>query len=148
MAHLRGAAARSSGTRRGSTCWILDCFFIKFHRISLVLHPFSAVSQWFGDFFQGLLEHALSLAGSRLRLLVQSSDHVACLAAKERGAPLAVLEEWSEDMARAIFQPRFIPEEEGVDVKREWRGVYEAVGGHAKHLRQLSELLAAEIHGF
>lgn len=129
----------------GGNFTFFSSIFIHFHWFCIHSQPFL---NGFGDFFQGLLEHALSLAGSRLRLLVQSSDHVACLAAKERGAPLAVLEEWSEDMARAIFQPRFIPEEEGVDVAREWRGVYEAVGGHAKHLRQLSELLAAEIHGF
>ena len=73
-------------------------------------------------------------------MLLQSCDFVAALRAAERGAQLLTLEKWSEEMARALFE-RFMVEEEG-DV--EWRGVYGAVGGHAQHLRRLSELLKEE----
>eukprot|EP00435_Cladocopium_sp_Y103_P044636 s1056_g12.t1 len=78
--------------------------------------------------------------GGGLRVLIQSYDAFASVRASESGVPVLTSDEWSHDMARAIFLPRFIPEQEAQD----WPAVWEAVGGHPAHLRQLSELIVEE----
>ncbi|CAK9087376.1 Hypothetical protein (Fragment) [Durusdinium trenchii] len=88
----------------------------------------------------GLLERARGKSGPRSpRLLVQSYDGIGALRASEAGVPVLTADEWSQDMAKAIFQ-RFLPEEEADD----WRAVWTCVGGHAAHLRRVAELIVEE----
>jgi len=77
---------------------------------------------------------------AKLRFLVQSYDGLAAVRANEVGVPVLTADEWSHDMARAIFQPRFLAEEE----KDDWRAIWGALGGHAAHLRHISELIVEE----
>ncbi|CAL1150799.1 unnamed protein product [Cladocopium goreaui] len=88
---------------------------------------------------EGLVE-SIRKTGGGLRVLIQSYDAFASVRAAESGVPVLTSDEWSQDMARAIFLPRFIPEQEAQD----WPAVWEAVGGHPAHLRQLSELIVEE----
>lgn len=85
-------------------------------------------------------EKASDSSQGSLRLLVQSRDVVAAARAREEGATVLTADEWSEEMAKAIFLPRFMPSDDVVG----WRGVWTAVGGHPAHLRRIGEVLFEE----
>lgn len=76
-----------------------------------------------------------------LRLLLQTCDGVAAARAREAArAEVLSVDEWPEEMARAIFVPRFLAAAD----EAAWRAVWRAVGGHAAHLRHVAELLGDE----
>jgi len=75
-----------------------------------------------------------------LRLLVQSRDGIAAARAHDLGAMVLTTDEWSEEMARAVIQPRFL----GAEDQHGWQGIWASVGGHAAHLRRIAELLHTE----
>eukprot|EP00929_Paragymnodinium_shiwhaense_P079964 TRINITY_DN41689_c1_g1_i2.p1 TRINITY_DN41689_c1_g1~~TRINITY_DN41689_c1_g1_i2.p1 ORF type:complete len:737 (-),score=175.02 TRINITY_DN41689_c1_g1_i2:50-2182(-) len=81
-------------------------------------------------------------ASPAIRLLLQSSDGAAAAQAVSRGAAVLTVDEWPEAMAKAIFVPRFLEESE----EAAWEGIWSSVGGHASHLRRVSELLVEERH--
>ncbi|CAJ1362155.1 unnamed protein product [Effrenium voratum] len=131
--HVALALLSEAGRREGGVAGALDFLLAAAKRSRLTLVLLRA--QLAPRFLQRATE---TRAGGSLRLLAQSYDGLAALRARESGVPVLTAEEWSEEMARAIFQPRFIPEED----QRDWRAVWAAVGGHPAHLRQLAELLA------
>ncbi|CAJ1417979.1 unnamed protein product [Effrenium voratum] len=133
--HVALALLSEAGRREGGVAGALDFLLAAAKRSRLTLVLLRA--QLAPRFLQRATE---TRAGGSLRLLAQSYDGLAALRARESGVPVLTAEEWSEEMARAIFQPRFIPEED----QRDWRAVWAAVGGHPAHLRQLAELLVEE----
>ncbi|CAE7471013.1 KTR2 [Symbiodinium natans] len=76
----------------------------------------------------------------KLRVLLQSYDALRAIRTSAAGVPVLTADEWSEEMARAIVQPRFLPSEEVT----EWSAMWAAVGGHASHLKQVAEALVEE----
>lgn len=80
---------------------------------------------------------ALEPPGSGVRLLLQSRDGVAVARAMANGSEVVTIDQWSEDMARAIFVPRFLP----ADKEKAWKAIWALVGGHPAHLRRLAEFL-------
>ncbi|CAE7029177.1 KTR2 [Symbiodinium sp. CCMP2592] len=99
------------------------------------------------DAAEGPLRHYLEAptddmgdGDGKLRVLVQSYDAMRVIRASAHGVPVLTADEWSEEMARAIVQPRFLPADEAT----EWRAIWAAVGGHAAHLKQVAEALVQE----
>jgi len=90
-----------------------------------------------------LLASVEAIAGNGsglLRLLLQTRDALAAVRGQSLGAKLILVNEWSEDMARATFVPRFIEADNEVG----WRRVWDVVGGHPAHLRRIADLLVEE----
>jgi len=76
-----------------------------------------------------------------LRLILQSRDGVAaCRAKEELNATVLTADEWPEEMARAVMQPRFLDAEETAV----WSGLWDSVGGHPAHLKRVAELVHEE----
>eukprot|EP00439_Symbiodinium_sp_Y106_P080424 s481_g19.t1 len=91
------------------------------------------------DAAEGPLRHGLEASidsvgdgDGKLRVLVQTYDAMRVIRASAHGVPVLTADEWSEEMARAIVQPRFLPADEAT----EWSAIWAAVGGHAAHLKQ------------
>jgi len=98
----------------------------------------SALGVAFHQLIQDIASDPASKRG--VRFLFQTYDAVAAVRAREAGFPVLSADGWSQDMAKAIFQPRYLPPENKV----EWNAVWAAVGGHPSHLRQVAELLVEE----
>lgn len=75
-----------------------------------------------------------------VRLLVQSRDGIAAARSYDAGALVLTMAEWSEDMAKAVVQPRYLEIEDVTG----WQAIWAAVGGHAAHLRRAAEFLNQE----
>jgi len=84
---------------------------------------------------------ALTRRSSAVRSLYLSRDNVAIVHAVDKAdAKVLTADEWPEGMAKAILVPRFLPAEDDLA----WRSLWTTIGGHAAHLRRISELLIEE----
>eukprot|EP00811_Abedinium_folium_P028376 NODE_4387_length_1898_cov_2.622812.p1 GENE.NODE_4387_length_1898_cov_2.622812~~NODE_4387_length_1898_cov_2.622812.p1 ORF type:complete len:551 (-),score=156.15 NODE_4387_length_1898_cov_2.622812:245-1738(-) len=85
----------------------------------------------------GAAESAEEGAGV-MRLLLQTRDVAAAAAARRQGTSVLIVDGWSESMARAVVEPRYLPPGDN----DAWRCIWSMVGGHAGHLRALAEELS------
>lgn len=80
-----------------------------------------------------------STAG-RVRLLLHARDAFAAVRARAAGTRVVTADAWSEQMAKAVFVPRFLEDQD----ETAWQGIWSSVGGHPAHLRMVAELLVEE----
>lgn len=85
----------------------------------------------------GSMETGAMVPCGTVRMLVQSRSGVDAARAEASGVDVLTADAWSEEMARAVFMPRYLQVEDEVT----WRAIWAVIGGHAAHLRSLAEAL-------
>eukprot|EP00927_Polykrikos_kofoidii_P031785 TRINITY_DN27254_c0_g1_i1.p1 TRINITY_DN27254_c0_g1~~TRINITY_DN27254_c0_g1_i1.p1 ORF type:complete len:685 (-),score=145.25 TRINITY_DN27254_c0_g1_i1:204-2258(-) len=153
LALLRDAGARSAaeGGASPASLWSLEYLLSAADGLGTAAGREVVVALLCAETLSGLsaspvsaaMMTSLEAAAGRgiVKLVVQSRDGIAAIRAREEaGVEVLTADEWPEEMAKAVVVPRFL----AADDEEAWRGVWSSVGGHAAHLRQVSELIVKE----